>query len=78
MTQRVVPCSTVPLPDCGTVKQTRRATRRESPGAARPPGLPNRPGRCSRAPVSRFGCLGVKRWNKPFDVPSGPQDREVR
>lgn len=73
MTPGIVQCSTVSLPDCGTVKQPRRATRRESPGSARPPGLPDRPGRCSTAPVSRFACLGVKRWNTPSNVPPGPE-----
>jgi hypothetical protein len=78
MTPRAMPCSTVPPPDCGTVKQPQRATRRESPGAARPPGFLNRPGRCLPPPVSRFACLGMKRWNKPFDVPPRSQVREVR
>lgn len=78
MTRGAVPCSTVPLPDCGTVGQRGNMATREYPGAAWPPGLPHGLGEPSSAPVPRFVCGGVERWNKPFEAPTGRQAREVR
>jgi hypothetical protein len=78
MTPGVAACSTVSLPDCGVVERPRDVTGRESPGASRPPGSSGGPDGRQPAPVSRFACLGVERWNRRFGKPAGPTSREAR